>query len=155
MCGYTIEPHLVLARRELPCPGCGRVLKAEKTRVRTVFTDSPKHPEPVPFEELPEPAPLPPPRKPATPLAIFDLVPQPAEDESSDVIAADAQIALCECGAELLVSRDDVGQPIQCPACEARMTVEEVPDSSTGVPSLRVRSIGRSDDDAWSMDDFK
>jgi hypothetical protein len=171
VCGQSIDSQEVFARHEIDCPGCGRTVKLERyrhsqstmIRMRPVVTEKRVKPAAVETppprlqqerhtEETPPPSPTPPP---VGAFAIEQLVPQPPEDDAPALLPKDAQIALCECGAELLVSREDIGHPIQCPACDVRMTVEEVPDLITGYSTLRVRSIGKMDDEAWSLDDFK
>jgi len=56
------------------------------------------------------------------------------------------QIALCECGAEILVSKRDVGSTIQCPACADVMTVEMTSDP-------RTRQADPLHPDAGTLDD--
>ena len=62
---------------------------------------------------------------------------------------------ICECSAEILISRRDIGHTIQCPACADVMTVEQTPDPRTQAPVLGVRSLGSMDDQDWRLDDFQ
>jgi hypothetical protein len=177
VCGRTIEAAEVLSKQETSCPGCGRRVSLEKwrhphstmTRIRPVFSEqapatppptAPADEEAVSFEELTEPMEFsdaePAAHRPVSdPSSFFEISAEAPEDDSPVAIPADAQVVICECGAELFVSQDDVGRPIQCPACSAVMTVESFPDRATGTTSLRVRSIGMMDQGNWTLDDFK
>src|SRR6185295_17008005 len=110
----------------------------------------------VSFQELPpvsigpEPAPVP-----FVETAIFETSASSPDDDEPPPVASDAQIALCECGAEILVSRRDVGQTIQCPACADVMTVEQSLDPRSKRPILTIRTLGVVDDPDWKLEDFQ
>ncbi|HUR38393.1 MAG TPA: hypothetical protein VM222_02815 [Planctomycetota bacterium] len=87
--------------------------------------------------------------------AIFERSASSPGSDAPPAVESDAQIAICECGAEILVSPRDVGHTIQCPACSDVMTVEQNPDPRTRMPVLGVRSLGSMDDPNWKLEDFK
>jgi hypothetical protein len=43
---------------------------------------------------------------------------------------------------------------MQCPTCLTLMAVDHLRDSKTGNAVLRVRAIGKMDQDTWSLSDF-
>lgn len=87
--------------------------------------------------------------------AIFETSASSPGSDAPPRVEADAQVAICECGAEILVSPRDVGHTIQCPACSDVMTVEQTPDPRTRMPVLGVRSLGSMDDPNWKIEDFR
>ena len=134
-----------------------------RTMIRPVFEDPTPKVKPtgaprkdegvVSFEELPpvsvnQPAAF-------AETAIFETSAGSPDDDAPPPVASDAQIAICECGAEILVSKRDVGSTIQCPACADVMTVEMTPDPRTRQPILSVRTLGTLDDADWKLDDFQ
>jgi hypothetical protein len=168
-CGATIDVHKAMSKSEPACASCGRKIRLEKipivgstrSMIRPVFTDpTPKAPPKprkeegvVAFEELPPvefaaPAPF-------VETAIFETSAGSPDDDAPPPVASDAQVALCECGAEILVSVRDVGQTIQCPACADIMTVEQKPDPRTKQPVLSIRTLGTLDDPDWKLEDFQ
>jgi hypothetical protein len=168
-CGQTVEVHAVMSKGSPACPACGRKIRMEKlqipgttrTLIRPVFADPVPRPAAarkeegvVSFEELP---PVSIPQAPSfAETAIFETA--AGSDSSDDVpppVAADAQIAICECSAEILVSLHDVGSTIQCPACADVMTVEQTADPRTKRPILSIRRLGTLDDADWKLDDFQ
>ena len=181
-CGVAVDVHKAMSKSEPACPSCGRRIRLEKipivgstrTMIRPVFGDpaaskaspsakpAPAAP-PVPrksdgvvaFEELPpisfEPAPAPD----FTEAAIFETSAGSPDDDTPPAVESDAQVAICECSAEILISRRDVGHTIQCPACADVMTVEMTADPRTKAPVLSVRSLGSMDDQDWKLDDFQ
>lgn len=169
-CGQTVEVHAVMSKGSPACPACGRRIRMEKmqipgttrTLIRPVFADPAPQPGGaarkddgvVSFEELPlAPAPKP---APFAETAIFETA--AGSDDGDDVppaVAADAQIAICECGAEILVSTRDVGSTLQCPACADVMTVEQTTDARTRRPILSIRTLGTLDDADWKLEDFQ
>jgi len=170
-CGETVEVHAVMSKSSPACPACGRKIRLEKklipgttrTMIRPVFEDPTPKAKPgaaaarkddgvVAFEELP-PVSI---SKPAAfvETAIFETSAGSPDDDAPPSVASDAQIAICECGAEILVSKRDVGSTIQCPACADVMTVEMTPDPRTRQPVLSIRTLGTLDDADWKLEDF-
>ncbi|HEV3029450.1 MAG TPA: hypothetical protein VG457_17860 [Planctomycetota bacterium] len=169
-CGQTVEVHAVMSKGSPACPACGRKIRMEKiqipgttrTLIRPVFGDPASKPDAssrkddgvVSFEELP-PASVPKAGAFAE-TAIFETAAASADgDDAPPTVASDAQIAICECGAEILVSKRDIGSTIQCPACADVMTVEQTPDPRTRQPILSIRTLGSLDDADWKLDDFQ
>ena len=111
----------------------------------------------VSFEELAplSISPIPAPPVPDVETAVFETSASSPGNDAPPAVEADAQIAICECGAEILVSPRDVGHTIQCPACSDVMTVEQTPDPRTRVPVLSIRSLGSMDDAGWKIEDFQ
>jgi len=64
------------------------------------------------------------------------------------------QEVFCPCGEALTVGTDDAGKNIQCPTCFTLMAVERIRDGNTNNYVLRVRGIGKMDQDTWSLSDF-
>jgi DNA-directed RNA polymerase subunit RPC12/RpoP len=161
-CGQTVEVHKVMAKSNPTCPACGRKILMEmlkipgttQTMIRPTFVDpAPKQSDGVvSFEELP-PADISAP-VPFADTAVFETTAGTAGGDAPPAVASDAQIALCECGAEILVSMRDIGQTIQCPACADVMTVELTLDPRTKKPILGIRTLGSLDDADWKLDDF-
>jgi DNA-directed RNA polymerase subunit RPC12/RpoP len=169
-CGQAVEVHSVMSKGSPACPACGRKIRMEKiqipgttrTLIRPVFGDPASNPAAstrkddgvVTFEEFP-PASVPKPPAFAE-TAIFETVAGSADDDDAPpAVASDAQIAICECGAEILVSKRDVGSTIQCPACADVMTVEQTQDPRTRQLILSIRTLGTLDDADWKLDDFQ
>jgi predicted RNA-binding Zn-ribbon protein involved in translation (DUF1610 family) len=155
-CGQRLS--VSKADREYACPGCGRIVKMQKTRdpqtmalsFKAVFAD-PRQPDPEPE---PEPRP-PPPAAASTPTepGFLEALPESQEAEVADFSAG--QPVICQCGEELLVGREDLGRHIQCPGCGVVMQLEEVRDPRTGLTTLRAQAIGKLDEGTWSLADFK
>ncbi|HLY11001.1 MAG TPA: hypothetical protein VKW04_16995 [Planctomycetota bacterium] len=169
-CGQAVEVHAVMSKGNPACPKCGRKIRMEKmqipgttrTLIRPVFSDPAPKPAAAPrkdagvvsFEELP-PASVRPPAA-FVETAIFETSAGSAEDgDAPPAVASDAQVAICECGAEILVSMRDVGSTIQCPACADVMTVEQAADPRTRQAILSIRTLGTLDDADWKLDDFQ
>jgi hypothetical protein len=165
-CGQAIEAHIVLSKREASCSGCGRKVRLEKwrhphstmTMIRPVFGDpdpsvaAPSGSKPaakgtdevVSFEEL-EPL-----EASFSEAAIFEVSAGSNDGDAPPSVEADAQIADCECGAEILLSENDVGHTIQCPACADLMTVEV-----TG-GKFALRTLGAAMDHSdWKLEEFQ
>ncbi|MBV8882142.1 MAG: hypothetical protein JO332_19450, partial [Planctomycetaceae bacterium] len=170
-CGAAVDVHKVMSRQEPACPSCGRRIRLEKipivgstrSMIRPVFEDPTPKSKPaavsrkddgiVAFEELPPvsvhaPAPF-------VETAIFETSAGSPDDDAPPPVASDGQVAICECGAEILVSKRDVGSTIQCPACADVMTVEMTPDPRTKQPVLSIRTLGALDDADWKLEDFQ
>ncbi|MBI3857000.1 MAG: hypothetical protein HY293_15035 [Planctomycetes bacterium] len=168
-CGRAIEAHVVMSKSDASCPGCGRRIRLEKwrhphstmTMIKPVFSDPPpaaKAPSSAPapavgdlvsFEEL-EPMEMS-----FTEAAVFETAAGSHEGDAPPAVDADAQIVPCECGAELLLSADDAGHTIQCPACGDTMTVEGTSDAQTGAVTLALRVVGALDDPDWKLEEFQ
>jgi hypothetical protein len=162
-CGRAIEAHEVLSKKETCCPGCGRKVRLEKwrhphstmTMIRPVFGE-PAPPgsrpeEVVTFQELTEPGPA----AGMSEAAIFEIAAGSSVEGTPPDVSTDAQTAICECGAEILISHADVGSTLQCPACADVMTVERTSDARTGKALLTIRSLGSMDDLDWKLEDFQ
>lgn len=164
VCGQAMEAATVMAKGDMACPGCGRRVRLEKwkhphstmTMIRPVFGDpAPRKAagdEVVSFEELPafEGAPAD-----FAEAAVFEVAAGSDADGAPPEVSTDAQTAICECGAEILISQADIGATIQCPACADVMTVEQTSDPRTRAPILTIRSLGSMDDADWKLEDFQ
>jgi hypothetical protein len=75
--------------------------------------------------------------------------------DAPPAVDADAQIVPCECGAEILLTANDVGHTIQCPACGDTMNVEGNTDARTGGLSITLRVVGALDDPDWKLEEFQ
>ncbi len=175
-CGATVDVHQAMSKSEPSCPSCGRRIRLEKipivgstrTMIRPVFGE-PAASKPAPaappkprkdegvvaFEEL---APLSLDANPPVEFneaAIFETSAGSSEDGAPPAVESDAQVVICECSAEILISRRDIGHTLQCPACADVMTVEQTADPRTKAPILSVRSLGSMDDQDWKLDDFQ
>ena len=64
------------------------------------------------------------------------------------------QAVFCPCGEALTVGSEDIGRNIQCPTCFTLIAVDQIRDGSSGNYVLRVRAIGKMDQDTWSLNDF-
>jgi DNA-directed RNA polymerase subunit M/transcription elongation factor TFIIS len=149
---FTFEPA-----PGAPAPAAPREIPAARPAPAPKAPAAPPEAGVVAFEEL---APLSISPLPATPVsdletAIFETSASSARSDAPPAVEADAQVAICECGAEILVSPRDVGHTIQCPACSDVMTVEQTPDPRTRMPVLGVRSLGSMDDAGWKIEDFQ
>lgn len=175
-CGAAVDVHQSMSKSEPACPSCGRRIRLEKipivgstrTMIRPVFGD-PAASKPAPaaplaprkddgvvaFEELPPVSFEPAPAREFTETAIFETSAGSPGDDNPPPVESDAQVAICECSAEILVSRRDVGHTIQCPACADVMTVDQTPDPRTKAPILSVRSLGSTEEQDWKLDDFQ
>ncbi|HLY12122.1 MAG TPA: hypothetical protein VKW04_22665 [Planctomycetota bacterium] len=156
-CGRGIEVLKALeGGGEYTCPACGRSVRMEKFRgsqskhtvIRPIF--GPKTPPPVAPPAQPAPAP--------ETEAVFSEIP----DERTDAPPADAasssgsyQELFCPCGEALMIGMEDAGKNVQCPTCLTLISVEVLRDSRTGGQALRVRAIGKIDQDTWSLNDFQ
>ncbi len=137
-CGGIIPPRTSRTGREFTCASCGRKGRVEERSdakpgepaLRAVITQ-----EPPPASAGPQ---------------VFEVGPEEAATDQ-------AQAAICECGAELLVSPADVGSPMQCPGCESMLVVEQAVDPLGGPPGLRIRKVEPTAevDDSWNLEDFK
>jgi predicted RNA-binding Zn-ribbon protein involved in translation (DUF1610 family) len=144
VCGRPLEAREVLAKTEVPCPGCGRIVKLEKSKrvnltvIKPIFTDA-----------VPAPPPPPPPKskpKSKEPTVVFEELPL----DQPPAIESDAEVVPCGCSAELLISRAHVGQSVQCPACSDLLLVE----LEGRQLRLRVQGAAAEPED-WQLDEFK
>ena len=88
--------------------------------------------------------------------AVFETAAGSAEGtDAPPAIDADAQIVPCDCGAEILLTANDVGHTIQCPACADTMVVEGTKDARTGVMTIALRIVSALDDPDWKLDEFQ
>jgi hypothetical protein len=162
-CGQPLELLKALDANGTTCPRCGQTITMEKVRaplskhtmIRPRF--GPKGglpPTPPPATNPPVNAAPPPPRPepaPEMPLAEFEELP---EETNFKLARSSFQEVFCPCGEALTVGSDQVGKNIQCPTCFTLMAVEKIRDGNTGSDVLRVRGIGKMDQDTWSLSDF-
>lgn len=161
-CGQSLEIVKAFDAHGTVCPACGRTITMEKIRrpeskhtvIRPRFG-----PKAGPAPEAP-----PPPAAPKIPVApasepggMFEM--PTAEFVEEDVPAAGSptdsyQEVFCPCGEALTVGTEDVGKNMQCPTCLTLMAVDQLRDPKTGSGVLRVRAIGKMDQDTWSLSDF-
>ncbi|HZE98789.1 MAG TPA: hypothetical protein VE981_17390 [Planctomycetota bacterium] len=152
-CGREIEAVKALQSGDYSCPSCGRSIRMEKlksstsrhTVIRPVFGDKTPPPAVRP--------PSPPAQPPAPPPRAADL---PAAEvvEEALTVSSGYQELFCPCGEALMVGMEDVGKNVQCPTCLTLIAVDVLKDSKTGGSALRVRAIGKMDQDTWSLNDF-
>ena len=145
-CGQTLEIVRALEGKEYACPACGRAVKMEKAHnPHTGHTVIRPRFGPV----------TPPPRSEPKPPAEESVV-EFVEEEEPRVApqSSSVQEVFCPCGEALLVASEDVGKNIQCPTCFTLMSVDLLRDPNTGASGLRVRAIGKMDQDTWSLSDF-
>ena len=76
------------------------------------------------------------------------------EEEPAAARPAAFQEVFCPCGEALTVGMEEVGKNMQCPTCFTLMAVDQVRDPSSGLFVVRVRAIGKMDQDTWSLSDF-
>ena len=154
-CGQSVEILKAFDAKGTVCPRCGRTITMEKVRApqskNTVIRPRflPKASEP-PAPPRPEP-----PSAPEPPTAEF--VEEDGEDLDAPVVRisrSSFQEVFCPCGEALTVGTDDAGKNIQCPTCFTLMAVERIRDGNSGNYVLRVRAIGKMDQDTWSLSDF-
>jgi hypothetical protein len=159
-CGEIQPPRTSRTGREFVCKKCGRKGRVETDKdpktglptMRPVFTSGPTA-APAPPPEAPKPAPVP-----EGAVSFEELSPMEvsfAEGDAPPTIDADAQIVPCECGAEILLSANDAGHTIQCPACADKMLVEGTTDARTGAVSIKLRLVGALDDPDWKLEEFQ
>ena len=80
---------------------------------------------------------------------VFETVAGSNQGDAPPTVQADAQIALCECSAELLLSTQDVGRTIQCPACADTMSIE------LKGRKFRLRLVSGLETTDWKLDEFQ
>lgn len=166
-CGRNIEVLKAMADGDYTCPSCGRSVRMEKikgssskhTIIRPIF--GPKTPPP-PTSTKPAPSKPPPPApkapKAPEPEAVFageESAEFVEEGAAATVSSSSLQEVFCPCGEALMVGYEDAGKNIQCPTCLTLMAVDALKDSKTGGKALRVRAIGKMDQDTWSLNDFQ
>lgn len=157
-CGRDIEVVKALETGEYTCPGCGRTMRMEKFRnstskhtiIRPIFgPKTPPNPMPAVQKAPPKPA----------PEAVFEEAPAEfTQEEAAAVLQTPTgsyQELFCPCGEALMIGHEDAGKNIQCPTCLTLIAVELQRDSKTGAQGLRVRAIGKMDQDTWSLNDFQ
>jgi hypothetical protein len=153
-CGANLEIVKALDANGTVCSACGRTITMEKIRgpqskhtvIRPRFG-----PKTVP------PATAPPPPRKAAPEPMFDMpTAEFVEEElpTARPAASTYQEVFCPCGEALMVGTEDVGKNMQCPTCLTLMAVDLLRDSRSGNAVLRVRAIGKMDQDTWSLSDF-
>ena len=141
-CGQTLEIVRALEGKEYACPSCGRGVKME--------TAHNPHTGHTVLRPRFGPASAPTPPVPDVPTVEFVEEEEPRVATTSSPV----QEAFCPCGEALLVAFEDAGKNIQCPTCLTLIAVEETRDPRTGAVGLRVRAVGKMDQDTWSLSDF-
>jgi len=159
-CGRAIEVVSVMESSEYTCPACGRSVRMEKVRnsqskhtiIKPIF--GPK--TPVPSALPPKPPPKAPPKP--VPDEVFSNTPAEFTQEEPNEAAfatGSYQELFCPCGEALMIGLEDAGKNVQCPTCLTLIAVEVLRDSKTGGQALRVKAIGKMDQDTWSLNDFQ
>jgi hypothetical protein len=125
----------------LDCP-CGEVMDVRGASPGSVYTcqacarqvtmDKRRHPQTLTTVMMP----------------IFSEPPPEPEPEPTVKLEPDALEILCECGEALIISKRDVGHPVQCPGCSVLLEIQQTP------AGLKVTPIGRIDEQNWSLQDF-
>ena len=156
-CGRDIEVLKALENGDYTCSACGRSVRMEKFRnsqskhtvIRPIF--GPRTPPPLAA------APKPPPPPPAQEAVFSEIPDETPEQLPPDAASASAsyQELFCPCGEALMIGMEDAGKNIQCPTCLTLIAVEVLRDSKSGGQALRVRAIGKMDQDTWSLSDFQ
>lgn len=170
-CGEVIPPRTSRTGKAFTCPACKREGRVEEAKdesgapmLKAVFTSepaaaAPPPPPPSPARSAAPPPPPPPPRPaaslPEEPTALFEEFDANVEVEFAPLDASDGQQVLCDCGSQIIVTPRDAGQHAQCPQCGIVMLVEQVQDSAGGPPFMRVRPVGRMDEETWTLEDFQ
>jgi len=155
-CGRGIEVLKALESAEYTCPACGRSVRMEKlknsqtkhTIIRPIF--GPKTPPPMTS------APRTPPKPKPAPETVFEEDPAqlPENEPAAAASSSSYQELFCPCGEALMIGMEDAGKNVQCPTCLTLMSVDVQRDSK-GANGLRVRAIGKMDQDTWSLNDFQ
>ena len=150
-CGQALEITKALDSKGTVCSRCGRTITMEKVRgpqtkhtiIRPRF--GPKGGAPAP--SAPPPAPS---------ENVLELPPVEFSEETPAAARPDgaAQAVFCPCGEALMVGVESVGRNVQCPTCLTLIAVDQVRDAGSGNFVLRVRAIGKMDQDTWSLNDF-
>ena len=166
-CGEVIPPRTSRTGKAFSCPACKREGRVEEGKdekgapmLKAVFTSEPAAaPPPPPPPPSRSVAPPPPPPKPAAahagePTALFEEFDSNVEVEFAPMDSNDGQQVLCDCGSQIIVTPRDAGQHAQCPQCGIVMLVEQVQDTAGGPPFMRVRTVGRMDEETWTLEDF-
>ena len=174
-CGQSLEIIKAFDANGTVCSACGRTITMEKVRapqskhtvIRPRFSQTTGQPAAPPAA----------PAAPADPAGIFELqqaefqleAPAPAAAAPAPTSAppppappstharppvSSYQEVFCPCGEALTVSTEEVGRNMQCPTCLTLMAVDQLRDPRSGNYVIRVRAIGKMDQDTWSLSDF-
>ena len=153
-CGRAFEIGKAFDSKGTACPGCGRTITMEKVRgpqtkhtiIRPRF--GPKG--------GPPPASSAPSTRPSDGILEMPPVEFSEEEAPAPVAKHDSrpQPVFCPCGEALMVGSEAVGRNIQCPTCMILIAVDQIRDTTSGNFVLRVRAIGKMDQDTWSLNDF-
>jgi hypothetical protein len=149
-CGQSLEMVKAFGANGTVCPACGRTITMEKIR-----TPQSRHTVIRP-RFAPKGSPPPAPPKPE-PEAVFETPTAEFVEEGDTPVGpvrSSYQEVFCPCGEALMVGNEDVGKNMQCPTCLTLMAVDQLHDPKTGNQVVRVRAIGRMDQDTWSLSDF-
>lgn len=162
-CGQSLEIVKAFDANGTVCPACGRTITMEKIRrpeskhtvIRPRFgPKAASNPTPSPVVPPPEPKLSPAPA--SEPGGMFEMPTAEFVEEEAPAIgpASAYQEVFCPCGEALTVGTEDIGKNMQCPTCLTLMAVDQLRDPRTGNGTLRVRAIGKMDQDTWSLSDF-
>jgi predicted RNA-binding Zn-ribbon protein involved in translation (DUF1610 family) len=149
-CGQTLEIVKAFGASGTVCTACGRTVTMEKIRapqskhtvIRPRFgPKSPGAPAPSLSHE---------------PKAVVDGPVAEFVEEHDAVVPSRSsyQEVFCPCGEALMVGAEDVGKNMQCPTCLTLMAVDQLRDTHSSNMVIRVRAIGKMDQDTWSLSDF-
>jgi hypothetical protein len=150
-CGKALEVVKALGTDGTVCPACGREVRMEKIR-------NPQSKHTVIRPRFgPKTTAVPPPTPKPAPETVFEgptaeFVEDP--DPTPAPLASSYQELFCPCGEALMIGDEDAGKNIQCPTCLTLISVEIVRDAKTNHSGLRVKTIGKMDQDTWSLNDF-
>lgn len=152
-CGKELEVVKALGTDGTTCPACGRTVQME-----TIRNPQSKHtvirPRFGPKTDIPA---TPPPAPKSVPETVFDGPTAEFVEEPDPVpvpLPASYQEVFCPCGEALMIGAEDAGKNIQCPTCLILIAVEQIHDTKNNHSALRVRAIGKMDQDTWSLNDF-
>lgn len=153
-CGQALEISKALDAKGTVCARCGRSITMEKFRgpqskhtvVRPRFGPKGGSAAPAPSKAS----------SPSEGILELPAVEFSEEEASAPAVHQDfgVQAVFCPCGEALMVGSESVGRNIQCPTCMTLIAVDQVKDSASGNFVLRVRAIGKMDQDTWSLNDF-
>lgn len=150
-CGQVLEIARALDAKGTVCSKCGRTITMEKVRgPQTKHTIVRPRFGPKSGGQAAPATPSSPDRVMESPPVEFSQAapaPAPRVDHGT-------QAVFCPCGEALTVGTEDIGRNIQCPTCFTLIAVDQIRDGNSGNYVLRVRAIGKMDQDTWSLNDF-
>jgi hypothetical protein len=153
-CGQFLEIAKALDAKGTVCTKCGRTITMEKVRspqtkhtiVRPRFSRS------APIQPASSPTPPSERALQLPPVEFTEEVVAPSPAPARPEVGT--QAVFCPCGEALMVGAESIGRNVQCPTCLTLIAVDQVRDGNSGNYVLRVRAIGKMDNDTWSLNDF-